>query len=78
MSKSFTHKNESIPSIYNLTPMNYTKIKVSVKIISDIVSFKTGFHQFLNSYDNVCSDLLHNVLHNHREEIFLVKMNVYY
>ena len=52
----------------NETPC-YPRKAFFVKILaSEILGFKTGYHQFSISPDETYSDLLHNVLIHHQEE----------
>ena len=65
ISKVQSDETESLSSISNISLMKTTKIPVFIKIISNIISFKTEFHQFATSSEDKYSDLLQNVLNDH-------------
>lgn len=73
ISKVHSDETRSLSSMSNISPMSTRKISVFVKIISNIISFKTEFHQFATSSEEKYSDLLQNVLDNHMAEGIISK-----
>ena len=67
--------NNLSENIKSLSTKNNFEVTCFVKMISNVILFKTSFHQFSINVSDTFSDLLNNMLHYHSEKKFLTKMD---